>query len=175
MSAGARGLPSDAYAVLGVSPSATSDEIHHAYRMLARRFHPDADRNDPRASARFAQITEAYDLLVDVDRRRSYDLRRAAVAGPRAARVAPGPTGNTAVRGPAARPPMRRPEAAVASERRHEDTHDEFRLLVFLAKVVVGVVIVIVLAALLLAFRPPPPCRSDTPANAPCTPAATPP
>ena len=63
----------------------------------------------------------------------------------------------------------------VGREPRHEDTHDEFRLLVFLAKVVVGVVIVIVLAALLLAFRPPPPCRSDTPANAPCTPAATPP
>ena len=175
MSAGARGLPFDAYAVLGVGPSATSDEIHHAYRMLARRFHPDADRTDPLAAARFAELTEAYDLLVDVDRRRSYDLRRAAVAGPRAARVAPGPTGNTAVRGPAARPPVRRRETAVASEPRHEDTHDEFRLLVFLAKVVVGVVIVIVLAALLLAFRPPPPCRSDTPANAPCTPTATPP
>src|SRR5947208_16120581 len=91
VSAGARGLPFDAYAVLGVSPSATSDDIHHAYRMLARRFHPDADRNDARASARFAQITEAYDILVDVERRRSYDLRRAALAAPRAARVAPGP------------------------------------------------------------------------------------
>ena len=50
--------------------------------MLARRFHPDADRTDPLAAARFAEITEAYDLLVDVDRRRSYDLRRAAVAVP---------------------------------------------------------------------------------------------
>ena len=67
------------------------------------------------------------------------------------------------------------PESAIASGPRHEDTHDEFRLLVFLAKVVVGVVIVIVVAALLLAFRPPPPCRADTPANAPCTPTATPP
>ena len=175
MSAGARGVPFDAYAVLGVSPSATSDEIHHAYRMLARRIHPDADRTDPLAAARFAQITEAYDLLVDGDRRRSYDLGRAAVAGPRAARVAPGPTGNTAVRGPAARPPVRRREPAVASRPRREDTHDEFRLLVFLAKVVIGVVIVIVLAALLLAFHPPPPCRADTPINAPCTPTATPP
>jgi hypothetical protein len=70
---------------------------------------------------------------------------------------------------------VRRGEPAVASEPRHEDTRDEFRLLVFLAKVVIGVVIVIVLAALLLAFRPPPPCRADTPINAPCTPTATPP
>jgi len=175
VSAGASGLPFDAYAILGVSPSATPDEIHHAYRMLARRFHPDADRTDPGAAGRFAQITAAYAILVDVDRRRSYDLRRAAVAGPRAARVAPGPTGNTAVRGPAARPPVRRNTPPIAPEPRHEDTRDEFGLLVFLAKVVIGVVIVIVLAALLLAFRPPPPCRADTPVNAPCTPTATPP
>jgi hypothetical protein len=70
---------------------------------------------------------------------------------------------------------VRRREPVVASEPRQEDTHDEFRLLVFLAKVVIGVVIVIVLAALLLALRPPPPCRADTPINAPCTPTATPP
>jgi curved DNA-binding protein CbpA len=171
---GDEGLPFDPYAVLGVSSSASTDDIRHAYRILARRFHPDADGRDPRAAARFAQATEAYDLLVDEDRRRSYDLRRAASAGPRAARVAPGPTGNTAVRGPAARPPRPRPTSGSEPIRSEPADHDEFRLIVFLAKVVVVVVILIVAAALLLAFRPPPRCGPDTPANAPCTPAAAP-
>jgi curved DNA-binding protein CbpA len=170
----AEGLPFDPYAVLGVSPSASTDDIRHAYRVLARRFHPDADGHDARAAARFAQATEAYDLLVDGDRRRSYDLRRAASTGPRAARVAPGPTGNTAVRGPVAQAPRRptgprRPPSRSAQR----DDHDEFRLILFLAKVVVVVVILIVAAALLLAFRPPPRCTADTPPNTPCTPAAS--
>ena len=174
MAVGDEGLPSDPYAVLGVSSSASTDDIRHAYRILARRFHPDADGRDPRAAARFAQATEAYDLLVDEDRRRSYDLRRAASAGPRAARVAPGPTGNTAVRGPAARPQRPRPTSRSEPVRSEPPDHDEFRLIVFLAKVVVVVVILIVAAALLLAFRPPPRCGPDTPANAPCTPVAAP-
>jgi len=173
--AGEQGLPFDPYAVLGVSQTASRDDIRHAYRVLARRFHPDADGHDARAAARFAQATEAYDFLIDDDRRRSYDLRRAASSGPRAARVAPGPTGNTAVRGTAAEWPRRptgprRPPTPKAS--RERDGNDEFRLIVFLAKVVAVVVILIVAAALLLAFRPPPKCGPDTPANAPCTPAA---
>jgi hypothetical protein len=170
----AEGLPFDPYAVLGVSPSASTDDIRHAYRVLARRFHPDADGHDPRAAAMFARATEAYDFLVDDDRRRSYDLRRAASAGPRAARVAPGPTGNTAVRGPAAEWPRRPtgPRAPAQPQGKRRDGNDEFRLIVFLAKVVLVVVIVIVAAALLLAFRPPPKCGPDTPANAPCTPMA---
>jgi curved DNA-binding protein CbpA len=172
---GSPGPPFDPYAVLGVSPGASIDDIRHAYRILARRFHPDADGHDPRAAARFARATEAYDLLVDDDRRRTYDLRRVASAGPRAVRVAPGPTGNTAVRGPAARPPRPRPSAARGDADRGERTeHDEFRLILFLAKVVAVVVILIVAAALLLAFRPPPRCTADTPANAPCMPAAAP-
>jgi curved DNA-binding protein CbpA len=171
---GDEGLTFDPYAVLGVSSSASTDDIRHAYRILARRFHPDADGRDPRAAARFAQATEAYDLLVDEARRRSYDLRRAASAGPRAARVAPGPTGNPAVRGPAARPPRPRPASRSEPVRPEPADHDEFRLIVFLAKVVVVVVILIVAAALLLAFRPPPRCGPDTPPNAPCTPAAAP-
>jgi curved DNA-binding protein CbpA len=173
---GAGGLPFDPYAVLGVSPSASADDIRHAYRTLARRFHPDADGHEARAAARFAQATEAYDLLIDDERRRTYDLRRAASSGPRAARVAPGPTGNTAVRGPAAEWPrrstgLRRPPPRTSDERGGQD---EFRLILFLAKVVVVVVIVITLAALLLAFRPPPRCGPETPPNAPCTPVAEP-
>jgi curved DNA-binding protein CbpA len=176
VSVGAGGLPFDPYAVLGVSPSASADDIRHAYRSLARRFHPDADGHDPRGAARFAQATEAYDLLIDDERRRTYDLRRAATSGPRAARVAPGPTGNSAVRGPAAERPRRptgprRPTPRTPDER---DGQDEFRLILFLAKVVVVVVIAITVAALLLAFRPPPRCGPDTPPNAPCTPVAEP-
>jgi DnaJ domain len=171
---GDEGLPFDPYAVLGVSSAASTDDIRHAYRILARRFHPDADGRDPRAAARFAQATEAYDLLVDEDRRRSYDLRRAASAGPRGARVSSGSNGKTAVRGPAARPPRPRPTPRSEPVRSEPVDHDEFRLIVFLAKVVVVVVILIVAAALLLALRPPPSCGPDTPANAPCTPAEAP-
>jgi curved DNA-binding protein CbpA len=171
---GAEGLPFDPYAVLGVSPTASTDDIRHAYRVLARRFHPDADGHDARAAALFARATEAYDLLLDDDRRRTYDLRRAASAGPRAARVAPGPTGNTAVRGPAAATPRRPTGPRRPPARAERDGNDEFRLIVFLAKVVVVVVVVIVVAALLLAFRPPPRCTADTPPNTPCTPAAAP-
>lgn len=176
MSVGAEGLPFDPYAVLGVSPFASADEIRHAYRVLARRFHPDAAGHDARAATRFAQATEAYDLLIDDERRRTYDLRRAASSGPRASRVAPGPTGNSTVRGPAAertRRPTgpRRPPPRPAEGR---DGQDEFRLILFLAKVVVVVVIVITVAALLLAFRPPPKCGPDTPPNAPCSPVAEP-
>ena len=170
----AEGLPFDPYAVLGVSPAASTDDIRHAYRVLARRFHPDADGHDARAAASFARATEAYDLLVDDDRRRTYDLRRAASAGPRASRVAPGPTGNTAVRGPAAERPRRPTGPRRPPTRAEREGNDEFRLIVFLAKVVVVVVVVIVIAALLLAFRPPPRCTADTPPNAPCTPAAAP-
>ena len=174
MSTRADGSPFDPYAVLGVGPSATADDIRHAYRTLARRFHPDADGHDARAAARFAQATEAYDLLIDDERRRTYDLRRAASSGPRASRVAPGPTGHTAVRGPAADRPRRptgpRRPPPRASEVR--DGQDEFRLILFLAKVVAVVVIVITVAALLLAFRPPPKCGPDTPPNAPCSPVA---
>ena len=176
MSAGASGLPFDAYAVLGVSPSATSDEIHHAYRMLARRFHPDADRTDPGAAGRFAEITAAYDILVDVDRRRSYDLRRAAVA--RAPRCARRPRPDRERRRPRPRGPATGTEAH--RRRSHPSLDTRTRTTssvssVFLAKVVIGVVIVIVLAA----------CSSRSarlrravrtrPVNAPCTPTATPP
>ena len=165
-------LAFDPYAVLGVAPHATAPEIHHAYRVLARRFHPDANR-DGRAAALFAQVSRAYEVLGDVDRRRAYDLQRAVAAGPRAARVAPGPTGNAAVRGPAAWPQRRPPQAErePEPERRApiDDGRDEFRFLLTLAKVVALVVALIVIGALVLALRPGPWCVAPgAPGPNPC-------
>jgi Ca-activated chloride channel family protein len=64
----------DIYSMLGVAPSASFDEIKAAYRRTARRLHPDVNRNNPGAAAQFQQITTAYELLIDAERRAKYDL-----------------------------------------------------------------------------------------------------
>lgn len=66
----------DLYRILGVSPSATQEEIKHAHRALARRFHPDSGTAESSAE-RFREIEEAYRVLGDPLRRRVYDKRRA--------------------------------------------------------------------------------------------------
>ncbi len=62
----------DYYALLGVTPDATSAQIKSAYRKLAKQYHPDVN-NSSDAADRFREITEAYDTLTDPDRRRRYD------------------------------------------------------------------------------------------------------
>ena len=62
----------DYYQVLGVDRSAGQQQIQHAYRKLARRFHPDINK-DPGAEERFKQITEAYEVLSDPQKRSRYD------------------------------------------------------------------------------------------------------
>ena len=62
----------DYYALLGVDPDATTEQIKKAYRTLAKQYHPDVN-NSTDAAERFREITEAYDTLTDPDRRRRYD------------------------------------------------------------------------------------------------------
>jgi curved DNA-binding protein len=64
--------PRDFYEVLGVSRTATADEIQRAYRKLARQYHPDVNK-DPAAEDRFKEVAEAYDVLSDPDTRKRYD------------------------------------------------------------------------------------------------------
>ncbi len=64
------------YAVLNVSRDADGQQVHAAYRKLARQYHPDTNK-DPDAPGRFIGICEAYKVLSDPDQRESYDLRQA--------------------------------------------------------------------------------------------------
>ncbi|MEX0664778.1 MAG: J domain-containing protein [Acidimicrobiia bacterium] len=64
----------DLYEVLGVSRSATEDDLKRAFRDLARKYHPDSGHNDPEAEERFKEISLAYETLRDPERRRRYDL-----------------------------------------------------------------------------------------------------
>ena len=63
----------DLYKVLGVSKGASQEEIRRSYRKLARKYHPDANRDDPKAEERFKEIQHAYEILSDPEKRREYD------------------------------------------------------------------------------------------------------
>ena len=63
----------DYYDVLGVSRKASAEEIKKAHRRLARKFHPDVNKDDPKAAERFQEVQEAYDILSDKEKRAAYD------------------------------------------------------------------------------------------------------
>ncbi len=74
-------LEKDYYKTLGVAKGATADEIKKSYRKLARKYHPDANEGDPKAEARFKEISEAYTVLSDDKRRKEYDEARSLFGG----------------------------------------------------------------------------------------------
>ncbi|MBV8686221.1 MAG: J domain-containing protein [Alphaproteobacteria bacterium] len=63
----------DLYSQLGVKRDASEAEIKKAYRKLAKELHPDRNKDNPAASARFSKVTQAYDILTDKDKRARYD------------------------------------------------------------------------------------------------------
>jgi DnaJ-class molecular chaperone len=63
----------DPYDVLGVSKSASAAEIKNAFRRQAKRLHPDANKHDPRAASRFAELNAAYEILGDESKRKAFD------------------------------------------------------------------------------------------------------
>ena len=63
----------DPYQTLGVARGASEADIKKAYRKLAKELHPDRNKDNPKASERFSQVTGAYDLLTDKDKRARFD------------------------------------------------------------------------------------------------------
>jgi molecular chaperone DnaJ len=79
----------DYYAALGVGESASEKEISRAYRKLAKQYHPDANQGDIKAEERFKEVSAAYEVLGDPEKRKEYDeVRRMVAAG-----VGPGGVG----------------------------------------------------------------------------------
>jgi hypothetical protein len=164
----------DLYALLGVPPDASDDDIRHAYRALARAHHPDANPDESRADG-FRRVAAAYEILGDERERAAYDralhLERLAAEqtltpGPVASHVAPRPTGAVASRGRAASANPADHDSRVPREpMRQRKPVDEWRLVTVLGRilaagvalVVIAVVVLMVVSANAREPEPPPP------------------
>jgi len=92
----------DYYDVLGVPRGATQKDISSAFRKLARKYHPDLNKDDKQAEARFKEISEAHEVLADAKKRKLYDEFGSEWAAYQAAGVQPGQArGQRGARGPA--------------------------------------------------------------------------
>lgn len=68
------GKVANPYKVLGVPQSSTDDQIREAFKKRSKKYHPDRNKDDPRAREKFEKIVNAYELLKDPERKRLYDL-----------------------------------------------------------------------------------------------------
>ncbi len=68
-----RGKPKDLYAILNVSPYATQKQVKDAYYKLSMKYHPDRNEGSPEAHQKFTDLTEAYSIIGQYDRRKKYD------------------------------------------------------------------------------------------------------
>ncbi|HLV26279.1 MAG TPA: J domain-containing protein [Gemmatimonadales bacterium] len=100
----------DYYSILGVPSSASADEIKKQYRRLAKQHHPDSNQNDPRAAEKFKDLSEAYGVLGDADKRKQYDEMRRL-----------GAFGGFSGRRPGASPGAGRARSGGSTETRFED------------------------------------------------------